>query len=102
MFRLQFINNLRNALKQSRRKKDKEAIQASIDKLQSEQKILDKERRAYISDLRKGGLGDVDKESLDDLWKAIETDRKRMFAEGMSKREVREEITKKYFGWKYV
>ena len=96
------IDSLRTALKQSRRKKDKEVIQSSIEKLQSEEKTLKKERAAYVRKLRIGRLNEEYKEELDQFYSDIRNYYHKLKDLGYSGKEAKKEIASKFFSWKYI
>lgn len=95
------IDNLRTALKTAK-KKDVKIIQSSLEKLQSEEKTLKKERSAYVRKLRTGRLNEEDEEALDQFYSDIGTYYHKLKDLGYSGKEAKKEVARKFFSWKYI
>lgn len=95
------IDNLRTALKTAK-KKDVKTIQSGIEKLQSEEKTLKKERAAYVRKLRTGRLNEEDKAALDQFYSDISEYYHKLKDLGYSGKEAKKEVARKFFSWKYI
>lgn len=96
------LDNLNDALKGVKKKRDKDKIQKSIEPLEKELKKLKKERTQFISKYRTGKIGEELEEDIENLYTDIGDYYNQLKSQGLSSKEIKQEIGKKYFPWYYL